>query len=148
MRNSKHRPSLRGAVSAVAVVVAGVAAIALLASCGAERHETMRTVQTRETSVVPPPRMTDISIINLHDEPSTDPATEKVVGTIVNNGDRAVSQLTIRVDALDGTGQVLNSVTTPPLEETIAANGGMGQFTAQMSKNPAVTTYHAVAVAR
>ena len=92
--------------------------------------------------------MTNITIVNLHDEPSGDPSSEKVVGTIINNGDKAVSQLSIRVDAMDGSGRIVNTVTTPPLAETIAANGGQAQFSAIMARDPAVTTYKAVAIAR
>jgi len=40
--------------------------------------------------------MVDISIINLHGEPAADPSMERVVGTIINEGDRAVSRLSIR----------------------------------------------------
>ena len=135
--------------AAWAVTIVAAAVLPLLASCSAERRETqVATRQVRETVVTPPPRMTDISILNLHDEPSGDPTTEKVVGTIVNNGDRAVSQLSIRVDAIDGSGRVVSSVTTPPLAQTIPANGGQADFSALMAANPAVTTYKAVAIAR
>ena len=147
MRNSKRVGSIRGAAPAAAAV-AFVAALSLLASCAAQKEMTTSSVRVKEITTTPLPPMTDISIMNLHDEPSGDPSTEKVVGTIVNHGDKSVSQLSIRVDAMDGSGRVLNSVTTPPLAETIAANGGQAQFSASMAKNPAVTTYKAVAIAR
>lgn len=138
----------RGVAPRVAAV-AVAALLPLVVSCSAERRETqVATRQVRETTVTPLPPMTDISIVNLHDEPSGDPSTEKVVGTIINNGDKAVSQLSIRVDAMDGSGRVVNSVTTPPLAETIPANGGQADFSALMAKNDEVTTYKAVAIAR
>ncbi|MFN8601597.1 MAG: FxLYD domain-containing protein [Candidatus Binatia bacterium] len=131
------------------VTIVAAAGLPLLASCSAERHETkVATRQVRETVVTPLPPMTDISIVDLHDEPSGDAATEKVVGTIVNHGDKAVSQLSIRVDAMDSTGRVVSTVTTPPLAETIPANGGQADFSALMARNDAVTTYKAVAIAR
>jgi hypothetical protein len=137
-----RRALRRGAVLMVAVVP-------LVASCSAERREQRTTaVQVRETTTTPLPPMTNITIVNLHDEPSGDPSSEKVVGTIINNGDKAVSQLSIRVDAMDGSGRIVNTVTTPPLAETIAANGGQAQFSAIMARDPAVTTYKAVAIAR
>ena len=132
----------------VATGVVVLAAVSLLAACSAQRETSASTVKVREVTTTPLPPMTDISISNLHDEPASDPTSEKVVGTIINNGDKAVSQLSIKVDAMDGTGRVVNSVTTPPLAETIAANGGQAQFSASMAKNPAVTTYKAVAIAR
>ncbi len=141
-----QKGSRRSLVRAAVIVVAGL--LPLAASCSADRETTTVARQVRETVVTPPPRMTDISILNLHDEPSGDPTTEKVVGTIVNNGDRAVSQLSIRVDAIDGSGRIVSSVTTPPLTQTIPANGGQADFSALMAANPAVTTYKAVAIAR
>lgn len=141
-----QKGSRRSLVRAAVIVVAGL--LPLAASCSADRETTTVARQVRETVVTPPPRMTDISILNLHDEPSGDPTTEKVVGTIVNNGDRAVSQLSIRVDAIDGSGRIVSSVTTPPLAQTIPANGGQADFSALMAANPAVTTYKAVAIAR
>lgn len=140
------KPARRGLYRGAAVLVA---VLPLLASCSAERRTASTSaVQVREVTTTPLPPMTDISIINLHDEPSGDASSEKVVGTIVNNGDKAVSQLSIRVDAIDGSGRVVNSVTTPPLAQTIGANGGQGQFSATMARDPAVTTYKAVAIAR
>jgi type IV pilus biogenesis protein CpaD/CtpE len=147
MKNIAEVPKpYRRALPRVAVVL--VAVLPLLASCAAERRDRTSTVNVREVTTTPLPPMTDISIINLHDEPTSDASSEKVVGTIVNNGDKAVSQLTIRVDAIDGSGRVVNSVTTPPLAQTIGANGGQGQFSATMPRDPAVTTYKAVAIAR
>lgn len=139
------KPARRGLYRGAAVLVA---VLPLLASCSAERRTSTSAVQVREVTTTPLPPMTDISIINLHDEPTSDASSEKVVGTIVNNGDKAVSQLSIRVDAIDGSGRVVNSVTTPPLAETIGANGGQAQFSATMARDPAVTTYKAVAIAR
>jgi len=143
---NSEKPARR-ALRRGAVVMAAV--LPLVASCSAERREQRTsTVQVRETTTTPLPPMTNITIVNLHDEPSGDPSSEKVVGTIINNGDKAVSQLSIRVDAMDGSGRIVNTVTTPPLAETIAANGGQAQFSAIMARDPAVTTYKAVAIAR
>jgi len=96
----------------------------------------------------PPPETVAISIVNLHDEPAADPEREKVVGTIINQGDKAVSRLSIRVDTLDDIGNVLESTTTPPLAQTIDPFGGQATFEASIPRNPSVTTFHAVAIAR
>jgi hypothetical protein len=136
----------------------GITALAVLAAgCAARetttiRRETVQTVPAASTVVETTTRarapMVDISIIDLHGEPAADPSMETVVGTIINEGDRAVSRLSIRVDALDSVGNVLNSITTPPLTETIASRGGRATFEASIPRNAAVTTYHAVAIAR
>jgi hypothetical protein len=110
-------------------------------------------VKTTRATVIedrdlPAPKMVDISIIDLHDEPALDPTQEKVVGTIVNAGDKQVTGLSIRVDALDRGGRVVSSVTTPPLAHTIAPHGGRAQFEAVIPRDQAVTEYHAVAIAR
>ena len=73
---------------------------------------------------------------------------EKVVGTVINDGNGPVSQLSIRVDSLDHAGNVVHSIRTPPLAQTIDARGGRTTFEASVPQNPAVTTYHAVAIAQ
>lgn len=92
--------------------------------------------------------MVDISIVNLHDEPSTDPSQERVVGTIINQGDKRVSGLSIRVNQLDASGTVIRSVTTPPLAQTIDPNGGRATFEAMIPADSRSAGYHAVAIAR
>lgn len=148
IESRKCARSRRRSRHGAAAIVTLVTVLPLLASCAAERKERIATVQVREMTTTPLPPMTDITIVDLRDQPSGDPSSETVVGTIVNNGDKAVSQLTIRVDAIDGSGRVVNSVTTPPLAQTIAANGGRGEFAATMPRDPVVTTYKAVAIAR
>ena len=51
------------------------------------------------------------------------------------------------VPLLDDQGRVLHSITTPALDQTIAALGGEATFEATIPRNPAVTSYHAVAIA-
>jgi hypothetical protein len=92
--------------------------------------------------------MVDISVVDLHDEPATDPRMERVVGTIINHGDRPVARLKIRLDLLDDSGRLVNSVTTPPLDQTVAALGGKATFEASVPRDASVTTYHAVAIAQ
>lgn len=124
-------------------------AVSLVSACGPKRETVVRQERVAiEERTVPPPRAIDISIVDLHDEPATDPAQEKVVGTIVNDGDKAVSGLSIKVNALNSSGQVVRSITTPPLAETIAAGGGRTRFEAFMPADPAVAGYHAVAIAK
>jgi len=144
IHRQQHVPRL-----ALAAAIAFSAALPL-ASC-ASRHETVATTET-VTAIdqhrLPPPKSIDISIINLHDVPSDDPAKENVLGTIVNEGDRAVDQVAIRVDALDTTGNVIRSVTTPPLAQTIEPNGGQASFEAMVPRDQLIAGYQAVAIAR
>ncbi len=134
-----------------ATLLLGAAALVVLASaCGPKRETVVRheSVAIHQPAAPQPPRAIDISIVDLHDEPAPDPSQEKVVGTIVNDGDKAVSGLSIKVNALDSSGQIVRSITTPPLRETIAAGGGRTRFEAFMPADPAVAGYHAVAIAR
>jgi len=138
-----------GIILAFAVIAAGCAARGTTTI----RRETVQTmpaasVVVEKTTTETRTQMVDISIIDLHGKPAGDPSMEKVIGTIINEGDRAVSRLSIRVDALDSAGNVVNSITTPPLAETIDSGGGRATFEASMPRNPAVTAYHAVAIAR
>lgn len=122
-----------------------------LAACSAHREERVVTSSRRtvvEEQAIPAPKMVDISIVNLHDEPTTDPSQERVVGTIINQGDKRVTGLSIRVNQLDGTGTVLRSVTTPPIAQTIDPNGGRATFEAMIPADPRSAGYHAVAIAR
>jgi hypothetical protein len=136
----------KGHVLAVAAL-----ALPLLASCGPKHHEVVserHTTTIQERNVAAPPRAIDISIVGLHDEPAADPAQEKVVGTIVNDGDKRVSGVSIRVNALDRSGNVVRTIVTPPLAQPIDPAGGRATFEALMPRDPAVAGYHAVAIAR
>jgi hypothetical protein len=129
------------------LVIAGLV-IPLATSCAGRRETVVTRNVTIEERTVPPPKMIDIAIVDLHDEPALDPDQEKVVGTIINEGDKRVSGFSIRVNALDSSGNVVRTITTPPLAETIAPSGGRTRFEAYMPRDPAVTGYHAVAIAR
>jgi len=134
-------------------IVAGAAcvlAVSLASSCASRpsRVATTEVVTTTERHVVAPPRMIDVSIVNLHDEPTYDRGTEKVVGTLVNDGDRAVGRVAIRVNALDADGAVVRSVTTETIATTIDPNGGHATFEAIMPADPEVVGYRAVAIAQ
>jgi hypothetical protein len=146
--NECSRDALRRGFRRAGLAALGLTAIA--GGCAPQHHErvvTTRTVAVEERTV-PAPKMVDISVVGLHDEPTADPTQEKVVGTIVNSGDRQVTGLTIRVDALDSRGSVLHSITTPPLAHAIDPYGGRTTFEAFMPRNDAVAEYHAVAIAR
>jgi hypothetical protein len=140
----------RASRSIGACLVGAALAIFVFAACGAKREtivSSTHTVTVDQSKPSPPP-MVDISIVDLHEEPAADPRMEKVVGTIINQGDRPVSKLSIRIELLDDAGKLVNSVTTPPLAQTVAAFGGRATFEASVPRNPAVTTYHAVAIAQ
>jgi hypothetical protein len=92
--------------------------------------------------------MTDITFIDLRAVPADDPSKEKVVGVIVNKGDKAVSKMSIRVEGLDASGAVVTSVVTPPLDQTIDPLGGRATFEADLPRSEVVRAYHAVALAK
>ena len=145
-----HPDETRAARSTGACLFGAALTIFVFAGCGAKRETIVSSTRTvTDEQVQPqPPRMVDISIVDLHEEPTADPRMEKVVGTIINQGDRPVSKLSIRIELLDDAGKLVNSVTTPPLAQTVAAFGGRATFEASVPRNPAVTTYHAVAIAQ
>ena len=131
-------------------LAAALLAAPLVASCAAKTHETVvtnRTVSIQEQRLAAP-KMIDISIVGLHDEPAADPTQERVVGTIVNEGDKRVSGLSVQVNALDRSGNVVHTITTPPLAQTIDPAGGRATFEALMPRDPEVAGYHAVAIAK
>jgi hypothetical protein len=138
------------AQSILALLIASAVAVPLISSCAPKRQATVstETVTTIDQHSLPAPKMIDISIVNLHDEPTDDPSGEKVVGTIINEGDRPVSKIAIRVDALDAAGNVVRTVTTPPLSQTIDPFGGRATFETVMPRDRTVVGYHAVAIAR
>ena len=136
--------------SAKTFAIAVAAGGALLSACGAERETTVvRHTTIEQRAAQPPPRMAAISFLDLHGEQSVvDPSKERVVGTIVNHGDKPVSRLSIRVEGLDAGGGVVTSVVTPPIEQTIDPLGGRIQFEAFLPYSSSVQAYHAVALAR
>jgi hypothetical protein len=148
MMKTRRDQSGSGALRAQrAALAAGIGALALAAGCGpSEVVETRRVYEQRRVEAPPP--VTDILITDLREGPSASPTQERVVGTIINRGDKAVSQLSIKVDALDQAGRVVQTITTPPLDQTIAPLGGQATFEAFIPRDPAITTYHAVAIAR
>lgn len=129
---------------------AALLAAPLVASCAAKRDTVVTTKRsvTIEEKTVAAPKAIDISIVNLHDEPAADPTQERVIGTIVNDGDKRVSGLSVQVNALDRTGNVVRSITTPPIAQTIDPAGGRATFEAFMPRDPEVAGYHAVAIAK
>ena len=141
--------ALRGARTQAGTLAVFIGA-ALLTACGAERETTVvRSTTVEQRAVQPAPAIAAISFENLHGEQSlADPSKERVVGTIVNHGDKAVSRLSIRVEGLDARGTVVTSVVTPPLEKTIDPLGGRVQFEALLPHSSSVEAYHAVALAR
>jgi hypothetical protein len=120
-----------------------------LAACSGKRETVLETssVAIQERTLAAP-KMIDISIVGLHDEPAVDPSQEKVVGTIINDGDKRVTGVSIKINALDRGGNVIKTVTTPPLAQPIDPNGGRATFEALMPRDPEVAGYHAVAIAR
>jgi hypothetical protein len=145
MSENRNRVDRRTSTAVSALRLLGVATLLGTACSAPERTVVTRTV-VEET--IAAPATTDILISDLREIPADDPSKEKVFGTIVNRGDKAVSQLSIRVDALDSAGRVVESITTPPLKQTIAALGGQATFEASIPRNPAIISYHAVAIAR
>src|SRR5262245_46950259 len=113
--------AIRGVRTAGTLAIV-IGAATLLSACATERQTTVTrstTVQQQRT-MVPAPAMTAISFQDLRGEQSlADPSKERVVGTIVNHGDKPVSRLSIRVEGLDSGGGVVTSVVTPPLDQTI-----------------------------
>ncbi len=148
--NKKRYPSVLFGTPSIAALLAVSVAFPHLSACASKRQAVVatETVTTIEEAALPPPRMVDISIINLHDEPSDHPFDERVVGTIVNDGDRPVSRIAVRVNALDADGNVVRTITTPPVAHTIDPFGGRATFDVFMPRDPAVAGYHAVAIAR
>ena len=154
-RTRGYSSGSRAATSIGACLFGAALAIFVFPACGAKREtivSSTRTVTVDQGNPSPArvvdTRMVDISIVDLHQGPTADPRMEKVVGTIINQGDRPVSKISIRIDLLDDAGRLVNSVTTPPLAQTIAALGGRATFEASVPQNPAVSAYHAVAIAQ
>ncbi|MEW6270741.1 MAG: FxLYD domain-containing protein [Thermodesulfobacteriota bacterium] len=90
----------------------------------------------------------EIIIVDMHEEPASDPSLVKVVGTIVNKTDRPVSRLSVRVEARDAQGRALTRVIAPSLSETIPAQGGTALFEASVPRSKLVNNYYAEVIAQ
>lgn len=115
------------------------AAACLLPSCAATRPETSTGGGTRGDGG----KIADIVIVDMHEEPASDPSLIKVVGTIVNKSDRPVSRLSVRIEARDAQGRALSRVIAPSLSETIPPQGGTALFEASVPRSNLVNNYYA-----
>jgi len=94
-----------------------------------------------------PPRMLQLAILNLDEQPSGDRRSVTLTGTILNRGERATRQVYVHVDALNRDGAIVLSSDLPPSTERIAP-GGTGSFSATFDNRPEIDHYHVEAVAR
>jgi hypothetical protein len=131
-----------GRLSRIAVTASMAIA---LASCAGQQHVTTTTTHVEET-LTAPAASGGVSIVNLHAEPAENTSFVNVTGTVVNDSSALVSP-TIRVDMMDTFEQVMDSVETQTLPQTIAPNGGQAQFSVRM-ENTHLTHFAAFVVAR
>jgi hypothetical protein len=89
-----------------------------------------------------------IEIIDLGDEVDRERRRVTVTGLLLNRGDRATTQVTVKVHALDEHGDVVASVYAVPASDRIPAHGGRVRFTAELEQNAAIRSYHVEALAR
>ncbi len=92
--------------------------------------------------------MTDILIVDMHEEAGSDPSLIRVVGTIINRRNQDVARVMVRVEARDVTGRALTRVTVPALSEVIPAGGGTSTFEASVPRSSAIHDYNAEIVGR
>jgi len=128
------------AVPRLALAGALLAALLQLAGCVAIQDEDDDMVEIPPSPVVQKPTpapvnpgITDIVILDMHEEAGPDPSLIKVVGTIVNRRNQEVTRLVVRVEARDAAGRTLTRVTAPALAETIPA-GGTSTFEASVPR--------------
>lgn len=141
---------------ALAITAALLLALFGLAGCVAiepEEDDIMMPPQVVVQSPTPVPAptvaaITDIAIVDMHEQPGGDPSLVRIVGTIVNHSNQEVSHVTVRVEARDTTGRALTRVTVPALTEPIPAAGGTSSFEASMPRSASIHDYHADVVSK
>lgn len=89
-----------------------------------------------------------LEIIDLGDEVDRERGRVTVTGMLLNRGDRATTQVTVKVHALDEHGDVVASVYAVPASDRIPAHGGRVRFSAEFDRDPAIRSYHVEALAR
>lgn len=120
-------------------------AFLVLAACTTARRDVSTGMQSVEQVTAQP--ASGVAVTDLRVEPTENSAFVNVAGTIVNQGSAPVSGVKVRIDVMDSAEQVIDSVVTPPVAQTIAANGGQAPFTQRMSSVHLVH-YRAIAITR
>jgi hypothetical protein len=148
-QTARPRPTARTLAFTAAILLA-----LRLAGCVAiEPEDDDLMIPPPIPSVTPVPAPTvagisDIVVVDMHEQPGSDPSLIRIIGTIVNHSNQEVSHVTVRVEARDILGRALTRVTVPALVEPIAAAGGTSSFEAAMPKSATIHDYHAEVVSK
>ncbi len=95
-----------------------------------------------------PPARPRIEILDLEDRVAPDRRHIVTSGTLVNRGNRATSELTVKVTGLNDRGQPVVSAYAQPATQYLPPGGGTTTFTATLENHPDVVRYHVEAIAR
>jgi hypothetical protein len=96
---------------------------------------------------LPSPEQARIEIIDLQEIPEPEVRRVRIAGTLVNQGSIATTQISIKVRAVDGAGNVIASIYGVPTTQNIPP-GGSTAFTAWFDDSPQIQRYHVEAIAR
>lgn len=96
---------------------------------------------------LPPVERPRVEIIDLQETPEPESGRVRINGTLINFGKAATVQVSVKVRAVDGAGQVVNMIYGVPSTQTIFP-GGSATFTAWLDDRPEVRRYHVEAVVR
>lgn len=155
------RTMLPGSVRAAArrlhrvVGVAAVTATLSLGGCVAYQDlgdEEMARLPPIDLHPTPAPTpvpagVADLYIMDLREEPGTDPSLVVLTGTIVNRSKQDAVRVQVKVEARDGLGRALSRVVVSAQSEVIPPNTS-SSFAASVPRSPAIHDYHAEIVAR
>ena len=151
---SKARPAARTLIHFGGVVIA-LLLVLRLAGCVAIKDEDddivippLVTLTPTPVPVPTVPGLTDITVIDMHEAPASDPSLVRIEGTVVNHSNAEVSHVVVRVEARDILGRALTRSNVPALTEPIAAGGGTSGFSATMPRSTTIHDYHAEVIAK
>jgi hypothetical protein len=96
---------------------------------------------------LPSPEQARIEIIDLQEIPEPEVRRVRIAGTLVNQGNSATTQISIKVRAVDEAGKVIAQIYGVPTTQNIPP-GGSTSFTAWFDDSPQIRRYHVEAIAR
>lgn len=132
--------------------VVSLLSLLLLAACAVRQPEPLPAPREHAgiyyEENLPAAKSTQIQITGLQQTPTDDGKHVVLTGTLVNQGTKATSQLSIRVSGLDEQNHEVQSIYAVPRSEHLAAGGGMTTFTTTVDNLPEVKSYHVEAIAK
>jgi hypothetical protein len=150
LRRASETPRINRAPPRCAVALSLLAL--LLADCARPQPVRLPPPPTPEPGIyyeeeLRPAQPLRIEILDLQQQPGVEPGTVLLVGTLINRGERASTDLSVKIDALDEADQTVFTAPAAPSRQRVEPDT-TATFRAIVEDRPEVRRYHVEAIAR